>query len=157
MLETLEIKTTSPAETERLAGIFAKNIFPGLVFALSGDLGAGKTTFVRALVHATGNQEIVNSPTFTLLNVYGKNPKFYHFDLYRLSALEDLENIGAEELIPATDGITCIEWAERIPEIMPENYLQVSINSLDENSRLFVLKTIGKTIELERIKKQWLS
>lgn len=155
MNNEIKITCTSKEDTDSLAKIVSGSIYTGLVIALIGDLGAGKTTFIQDLVKHSGNNELVTSPTFTLLNIYPGKTKFYHFDLYRLSSLLDIENIGGEELIPSKDGITLIEWADRIPEIMPENYLKISIDYVDENTRLFTFNSTGKTIEIERIKQQW--
>lgn len=146
MKKEIIIQTNSVADTEKLASSIAKLIYPGLVIALNGDLGAGKTTFVRALIQHCCPGEIVNSPTFTLLNIHGSKLKFYHFDLYRLASLEDIENIGGEELIPSRDGVTLIEWADRIPEILPEEYLQINIFYQDQNVRKF--RIINKTLKI---------
>lgn len=136
-------KTVSLKDLAALAQEFARKLKPGLVIALNGDLGAGKTTFTQALVKAAGVTETVNSPTFVIMNVYNGPVKFYHFDLYRLSSIEDLKNIGGEELIPSTDGVTILEWAEKIPEILPEKYMQIDITYKTEDSRTFKITEQG--------------
>ncbi len=155
MSGSIKITCTSPEETDSLAKLLSTQVYAGLVIALNGDLGAGKTTFVRSLIKNSGIDEIVPSPTFTLLNIHGSKPKFYHFDLYRLNSLEDIENIGGEELIPPPDGIALIEWADRIPEILPDKYLQINISIIDDNSRLFELTSHGTELDLGRIHQQW--
>lgn len=136
-------KTVTRAAVTELARTLAKKLYPGLVIALNGDLGAGKTTFTQDLTKAAGVTETVNSPTFVLMNIYNGPLRFYHFDLYRLTTADDLENIGGEELIPSTDGVTIIEWAEKIPEILPEKYLQIDITYKDEHSRIFKITEHG--------------
>jgi tRNA threonylcarbamoyladenosine biosynthesis protein TsaE len=136
-------KTVSRADVTELAKKLAPKLYPGLVIALNGDLGAGKTTFTQELTKAAGVTETVNSPTFVLMNVYNGPLRFYHFDLYRLSTIDDLENIGGEELIPSTDGVTIIEWAEKIPEILPEKYLQIDIAYKNAHSRIFNIQEHG--------------
>ena len=136
-------KTVSLHEVPALAEALAEKLKPGLVIALNGDLGAGKTTFTQALAKAAGITDTVNSPTFVIMNVYTGPIKFYHFDLYRLNSLEDLENIGGEELIPSRDGVTLLEWAEKIPEILPEKYIQIDITYKNEHSRIFKITEHG--------------
>ena len=137
-------KTVSLHEVPALAKTIAQKLKPGLVIALNGDLGAGKTTFTQALAKAAGITETVNSPTFVIMNVYTGPIKFYHFDLYRLNSIEDLENIGGEELIPSQDGITLLEWAEKIPEILPPHYMQIDITYKNEDSRIFKITEHGQ-------------
>lgn len=104
----------SPAETEALGEKFAGAARPGLVIALSGDLGAGKTQFVRGLARGLGIASRVHSPTFTLVNEYdGGRLKLFHLDLYRLETPEQLRNAGIADYL-APDGVSVIEWAERL-------------------------------------------
>ena len=137
-------KTVSLAEVPALAQDLAKQLKPGLVIALNGDLGAGKTTFTQALVKAAGVTEPVSSPTFVIMHVYNGPLKFYHFDLYRLQSIADLENIGGEELVPSVDGVTILEWADKIPEILPAQYIQIDITYKDDNSRIFKIVEHGR-------------
>jgi tRNA threonylcarbamoyladenosine biosynthesis protein TsaE len=136
-------KTVSLEEVPALAQTLAQKLKPGLVIALNGELGAGKTTFTQALAKAAGITETVNSPTFVIMNVYTGPLKFYHFDLYRLNSIADLENIGGEELIPSKDGVTILEWAEKIPEILPQQYIQIDIAYKTEDSRIFKITEHG--------------
>jgi tRNA threonylcarbamoyladenosine biosynthesis protein TsaE len=119
--------TSSPAETIAFARQFATRLKPGDVVALSGDLGAGKTTFVKGFA---GN---VTSPTFTLIHQY-PGP-IYHIDLYRLDTIEQALAIGIEDYLPAKDGITLIEWAEKIESLLPANTIRVSFEVTGENTR----------------------
>lgn len=143
-LTAMQVQVKTLAETKKLARQLARKLKPGQVLALNGDLGAGKTTFVQELVHSFNAKEIVTSPTFVLLNIYNSPKlKFYHFDFYRLSSLKDIENIGGEELIPPADGVALIEWAEKIPEILPVKHLKIEIKITGEVSRKFTITEKG--------------
>ena len=138
----MKYSAESLEQTEKLAEHLAKTLRPGTVLALNGDLGTGKTTFVRFLARACsiGN---VHSPTFNILNIYPGKMPFYHFDFYRLNGAVDLENTGGREFIPSKDGVTLIEWAEKIPEILPEDYLELNITVEHETARTFVFTPHG--------------
>lgn len=110
--------TRSPAETRRLAAELLRELRPGAVLALHGDLGAGKTCFVQGLAAALGVQRPVSSPTFTLIHEYESTPPLYHADLYRIRDADDALGLGLEEYIGGA-GITVIEWAERALELLP--------------------------------------
>ena len=104
----------SPAETESLGEKFGRAALPGLVIALSGDLGAGKTQFVKGLARGLGIAARVHSPTFTLVNEYGGGRlKLFHLDLYRLETPAQFWSAGVEEFL-TPDGVAVIEWAERL-------------------------------------------
>jgi tRNA threonylcarbamoyladenosine biosynthesis protein TsaE len=104
----------SPAETEALGEKFGRAAQSGFVFALSGDLGAGKTQFVKGLARGLGISARVHSPTFTLVNEYGGGRlKLFHLDLYRLETPSQILSAGVEEFL-TPDGVSVIEWAERI-------------------------------------------
>jgi tRNA threonylcarbamoyladenosine biosynthesis protein TsaE len=106
----------SPAETEALGEKFGRAAVPGLVIALSGDLGAGKTQFVRGVARGLGIAGRVHSPTFTLVNEYGGGRmKLFHLDLYRLETPEQLLGAGIEEYLKPA-GVSVIEWAERLED-----------------------------------------
>lgn len=99
----------------------------GLVCALAGDLGAGKTVFAQGLASGLGIAEPVNSPTFTILQVYeGGRLPLYHFDVYRIADPAEMDEIGYEEYFYA-DGVTLIEWADLIEELLPEQYLRITL------------------------------
>lgn len=126
----------SVAETEAIAGELARTLHGGQCLALHGDLGAGKTQFVRGLVRGLGgNPRAVSSPTFVLLNVYdiprGEIRKVFHLDAYRTHGAEDFESIGFTELLEQTDGVVVVEWPERIAALLPADTLHVRINPGD--------------------------
>jgi len=102
----------SCADTHALAATFARSLRPGSALALSGPMGAGKTEFVRGFTHTLHPGAPVRSPSYTLVNMYGTQPPtVYHFDFYRLSQIEDLEEIGFYEYL-CGDGICIVEWAD---------------------------------------------
>jgi tRNA threonylcarbamoyladenosine biosynthesis protein TsaE len=112
----LEIISHSPAETEALGEKLGRASDCGTVFALSGDLGAGKTQFVKGLARGLGVTARVHSPTFTLVNEYGGGRlKLFHLDLYRLETPAQILSAGIEEYL-SPDGVTVIEWAERLED-----------------------------------------
>ena len=116
--KTKTVVTHSPEETRRLAAELLRELRPGAVLALHGDLGAGKTCFVQGLAAALGVQQAVSSPTFVLIHEYPSTPPLYHADLYRIRDADDAFGLGIEEYFKS-DGITVIEWAERATEILP--------------------------------------
>ena len=121
------IETYSAKETYKLGERLGKEAAPGRVFSLIGDLGVGKTVFTQGFASGLGISEPVNSPTFTILQVYdeGRMP-FYHFDVYRIADVEEMDEIGYEDYFYG-EGVCLIEWANLIDEIMPENYTQITI------------------------------
>ena len=100
---------------------------PGEVYALIGDLGTGKTVFTKGFAKGLGVEEYVNSPTFTIMQIYeeGRMP-LYHFDVYRIEEPEEMEEVGLDEYLEG-DGVCLIEWAERIEELLPEDMVTVKI------------------------------
>ena len=100
---------------------------PGMVISLTGDLGVGKTVFTQGLAKGLGIEEPVNSPTFTIVQVYeGGRLPLYHFDVYRIADLEEMDEIGYEDYFYG-DGVCLIEWAEQIEELLPENVIAITI------------------------------
>lgn len=136
-MESFVIKTTSPAETEALAARLAPMLLPGDTVALSGELGSGKTCFVRGLVSAfsTIQGDMVSSPTYAIMNEYSGTVPVYHLDCYRLSGADDALELGFDELFSGK-GISLVEWPERIFELLPQERLELFFENLDEGSRL---------------------
>lgn len=135
----------SPAETEALGEKFGRHAQSGLVIALSGDLGAGKTQFVRGLARGLGVTGRVHSPTFTLVNEYaGGRLRLFHLDLYRLETPEQILSAGIEEFL-RPDGVVVIEWAERIYDLRftIHDLKQVKIEITGETERKIVYDDIG--------------
>ena len=137
------IETENPEETFALGQKIGRAATPGQVYTLTGDLGVGKTVFTQGVASGLGITEPVNSPTFTIVQVYeeGRLP-FYHFDVYRIGDIEEMEEIGYDDYFFG-EGICLIEWAELIEEILPENRISITIET--ELSRGFDYRRI--TIE----------
>jgi tRNA threonylcarbamoyladenosine biosynthesis protein TsaE len=121
------IETFSPEETWAFGEKIGREAEPGDVLTLVGDLGVGKTVFTQGVAAGLGITEPVNSPTFTIVQVYeqGRIP-FYHFDVYRIGDIEEMDEIGYEDYFYGT-GVTMIEWANLIEEILPETYREIRI------------------------------
>ena len=117
----------SEKDTWELGFSLGEKAETGQIFTLIGDLGVGKTVFTKGLARGLGITEPVNSPTFTILQVYeeGRLP-FYHFDVYRIGDVEEMDEIGYEDYFYG-DGVCLIEWADLIEEILPEHYTQIQI------------------------------
>lgn len=121
------IETNSPEETFRVGMELGEKAKPGQVFTLTGDLGVGKTVLTQGLAKGLGINEPVNSPTFTIVQVYeeGRLP-FYHFDVYRIGDIEEMDEVGFEDYVMG-DGVSLIEWANLIEEILPEERTDIRI------------------------------
>ena len=121
------IETHDPEETFEVGRKIGMNAKPGQIYTLTGDLGVGKTVFTQGVAAGLGITEPVNSPTFTIIQEYedGRLP-FYHFDVYRIGDLEEMEEIGYDDYFFG-QGICLIEWAELIGEILPEKRIEVTI------------------------------
>ena len=139
----------SPEETFAHGKKLGENITGPRTVCFFGDLAAGKTTFIKGFVSgaASISPDEVSSPTFVLLNIYEGEQSIYHFDLYRLQNAEGFFSLGFEEYWNAP-GICCIEWAERIEEVLPKNAIYVRMKSLSENKREILLEGID---DLEKI------
>ena len=119
-------KSNSPKETENIARAFSKELKSGDVLCSNGDLGVGKTAFVQGLVKALGVNEPISSPTFTIVNCYEGTLPIYHFDVYRIDDSDEMYEIGFEEYVYG-NGISIIEWSEKIADILPENRYEIEI------------------------------
>lgn len=114
-------------ETFQLGRLMGQQAVPGQVYTLVGDLGVGKTVFTQGFAAGLGVKEPVSSPTFTIVQIYeeGRLP-FYHFDVYRIGDIEEMDEIGYEDCFYG-EGVSLVEWADLIKEILPEHYTQVVI------------------------------
>jgi tRNA threonylcarbamoyladenosine biosynthesis protein TsaE len=120
-------ETLSAAETFAIGKTLAEQACPGQIYCLNGDLGVGKTVFTQGFAAGLGITDTVNSPTFTILQVYGEGKlPFYHFDVYRIADVEEMYEIGCEEYFYGT-GVCLIEWAQIIQEILPSRISQITI------------------------------
>ena len=121
------METFSAEETYTKKKKLGEQAKPGQVYTLIGDLGVGKTVFTQGVADGLGITEPINSPTFTIVQIYeeGRMP-FYHFDVYRIGDVEEMDEIGYEDYFYG-EGICLIEWANLIEEILPESYTQITI------------------------------
>jgi tRNA threonylcarbamoyladenosine biosynthesis protein TsaE len=127
--------SNSPAETEAIGRQAAENIGIGSVLALKGDLGSGKTLFVKGVVAGLGSSADVTSPTFTILHEYrGGRLPVYHFDLFRVENQQALSRLGLDDYF-FRDGISVIEWADRFPEFVPEQARWIFFEIKSETQR----------------------
>ncbi len=124
----------SEKETEDIGYRFGKCLRKGDTVSLIGSLGAGKTVFAKGIAKALGIKEAVVSPTFTLVQEYDGSEKLYHLDLYRLSGEDEFESMGGEEFL-YPDGITLVEWAEKIGEMMRDDAFRVTIAINEDETR----------------------
>lgn len=123
--------TKSLDETKELAAKIGEEISVGNVIALIGDLGTGKTAFAQGFAKAMGIKEAVGSPTFKLISEYeGKKSWLYHIDCYRLKNAQQFMNIGGEDYLAPVKGITLIEWADIIKEILPNNTIVINFKRI---------------------------
>lgn len=128
------IHTNTEAETESVGAAFAARLQPGAVVAMYGDLGAGKTAFVRGMARGLGITARVQSPTFTIVNEYEGERPLFHFDMYRLGSADELFDIGWEDYL-ARGGICAVEWSENVREAFDGTELVVHIRRNGERSR----------------------
>lgn len=142
MTDKLTFRTNSEEETEHLAQKMAEALFPGAFFALNGDLGAGKTAFVRALARAMGIDD-VSSPSFLVVQEYEGPLPLYHFDVYRLSDCDELYDIGFADY-QARNGVICMEWPERVFEVLPSERMDIWIAGSGEQEREFTFCAHGE-------------
>ena len=127
--------TLSPEETENLGRKFAERLSSGSVVVLTGELGGGKTTFVKGLAKGLGVKGYVKSPSFTILHIYeGGRLPLYHIDLYRIADARELHNLGLEEYIYGS-GVSVIEWGERMGELLPEAAFRIEFFYEGEEKR----------------------
>ena len=137
----MEYVSNSPAETEALGAALAGRLKPGAVVAFSGDLGAGKTAFVRGMARGLDIPERVTSPTFTIVNEYegGRLPLF-HFDMYRLSSSDELFDIGWEDYL-VRGGVCAVEWSENVSDALEADCIRVDIRrGGHDNQRIITIE-----------------
>lgn len=130
-----KLYSNSSEQTIEIAKEFAKTLKNGDIILLEGDLGAGKTIFTKGIVSALSNgKEIAISPTFVILNIYNTIPEVYHFDLYRIGDISELDAIGFEEYLFG-DGISIIEWPSRAEKIFPNSAIKITIKKINDTKR----------------------
>lgn len=123
------------SDTRQTARELAKEFTGGEVITLYGELGAGKTVFAKGIAEGLCISDTVTSPTFTILHMYEGRLKLYHFDMYRITDVSELPEIGYYEAVSDSGGVCVIEWAENIKDELPQNLIKVSIEKIDGNKR----------------------
>ena len=146
----MQIVSHSVAQTLELGRNIGRASQPGQMLALVGTLGAGKTHLVRGIAEGArvADPDLVSSPTYVILNIYPADPAVagskpvYHLDAYRTTGAAGFAAVGFDELL-TEEGIVALEWADRVPELLPDDYLQITIDAPDENTRVFTFSASG--------------
>lgn len=141
----LKVVTKSSEETMRVGEKLARSLGVPVVISLVGDLGAGKTTFTKGFAKGFGVKDIVTSPTFTILNEYDGRAKLYHFDMYRLSSMEEAIELGFEEYFDLSrlKGATLVEWAENVEGLLPMRHIEVTLTKGEGDERTIEIEPKG--------------
>ena len=145
MNNTITFESHNLNETQQLGAVLEKYIPDGAVVSLLGALGAGKTALVRSIASAGGEDpQDISSPTFVLIQEYtsGRRP-IYHFDAYRIADDDEFLELGPEEYFDS-NGVTFIEWADRVINCLPEDYIQISVEHTGDASRRYKISVIGE-------------
>lgn len=146
MSNNYEYKVSSAENTRQFAEKLAKYMVAGNVLTLQGGLGAGKTTFTQGLAKGLGITQVVNSPTFTIIKEYYGKFTLYHMDVYRLENGYNDNDIDFDEFFYG-DGITVVEWPSIIHNLLPDEYLNIKIEVIDENLRKIIIEPYGDQYE----------
>lgn len=152
------IETNDARGTSRLGEVLGKLAEPGQIYTMVGDLGVGKTVFTQGFARGLGIREAVNSPTFTIVQVYeeGRLP-FYHFDVYRIGDIEEMEEIGYDDYFFG-EGVCLIEWADLIREILPETVIAITIQKDLEKGfdyRKITVNGLPEELEEQLEREEW--
>jgi len=141
--DSMDFISRSPEQTRRLGMRLGSMLQPGDVVALSGDLGAGKTTLVQGIAQGWGSTDAVSSPTFVLVNVYRRpdGRLLHHMDAYRIESALEAEDLDLDAMI--SSGALIVEWAERITSALPQNILWIHMNWIADEHRSLVFKPVG--------------
>lgn len=133
----MEIRINSLDTIHEAAKDFIKGMGDGKVFAFYGKMGAGKTTFIKALCEVLGVKDVITSPTFAIINEYtdGNDNPIYHFDFYRINKLEEVYDMGYEDYF-YSGNLCLLEWPELVEDVLPENVIKVTIEEQPDGSRL---------------------
>jgi len=148
------LHSTSVAQTQKIGAALSKQLEPNDVLILLGDMGAGKSELTRGLARGLGVTGYVTSPTFTIMQVHdtGRLP-LYHFDWYRLESAEELYELSMDEYLQ-NGGVAVIEWPSRAEEVLPESYLEVSLEPVGDDERLITFTPVGdfRTIDEDALR-----
>ena len=138
----LNIQTKTPEETELAGKALAKSLVAGAVIAMYGELGAGKTAFVRGMARGLRSPSRVTSPTFTIVNEYEGSLPLFHFDMYRLGSADELFDIGWDDYL-ARGGICVVEWSENVSKAFDGSEIRVTIKKTGENERSITIEGVA--------------
>ena len=144
MIPTIHLVTRAVDETRKTAAAMADLLAPGDVVSLAGDLGAGKTAFVQGAATALGVTDPVASPTFVLVREYRGTVPLYHLDVYRLEALQEVLDLGFEDLLDPR-GIVFVEWGDAIEALLPDAHLRVELRVEDDDTRRMLVHGRGRS------------
>lgn len=128
--------SSSEEQTKQIALEFLSELKAGDIVVMNGDLGTGKTFFIKKIAEEMGVQN-ANSPTFAIVNEYDSQPRIYHFDFYRINKVNELHDIGLEDYLTDSEAITFIEWGELLPEVLPSKRYEIKIEQLENEKRKF--------------------
>ena len=147
----MRLVTLSAEETTDVGNRLGKELLPGDMVALTGELGAGKTCLTKGISRGlqVPEESYVRSPSFMILNIYPGRHTLHHMDLYRIHTASEVEDLGYREFFYG-DGVTVVEWAEKIPDMLPPDHLRVRFSCLDENRREILLESKGTRFENRR-------
>ncbi|MDC7234060.1 MAG: tRNA (adenosine(37)-N6)-threonylcarbamoyltransferase complex ATPase subunit type 1 TsaE [Spirochaetales bacterium] len=137
-----EFYSSSFEETLEWGEKIGKQLRPGDIVALNGDLGAGKTSISKGIALALGIKDDITSPTYTIVSEYDGEIPLYHMDMYRIDGIEEFELLGVDELLFG-NGVSLIEWSERISEYLPDDCKSLQISILEDGRRKIILKGIN--------------
>lgn len=142
-MNIIEIQTNSLNETEQAAIAFSKIVKPSTTIIFHGDLGAGKTTFIKSLCKGLGYQDMVTSPTFTIMNEYENDIPIYHFDMYRLASADEALELGFLEYFEkGHEGICLVEWPENVDGLIKIPYIDITIEKINDTSRKIKIRSV---------------
>ena len=143
-MKVLHIQTDSSSSTLAFGKKIGEKASKGMVILLQGDLGAGKTTLTQGIARGLNITRNVTSPTFNILKIYNGRMPLYHIDAYRMEGLK--QDLGLDDFLEE-DGLTVIEWSQFVPELIPHQYLQITISLQDGDTRNFDLEAVGEFYE----------
>lgn len=142
----MKLTVNNLKDTEQVGKIIAHCLEAGTVLCLDGDLGVGKTAITQFIAREFGVKDYITSPTFTIIKEYEGRLPFYHMDVYRIDSEEDMYDLGYEEYI-YSEGVTIIEWSNKIEDILPDERINIEIQRLNDTSRIMTIDGRGRVFE----------
>lgn len=139
-MENIEFISNSVEQTEQFAETLAKTFVGGEILLLKGEMGAGKTHFVKGLAMGLGVDDVVTSPTFALHNSYSGRLTLNHFDFYRIDDSQEVEILGLNEYFYDKQGVAAIEWSENVADLLPKHCIVITLKKIDDNIRAITVE-----------------